>query len=240
MAGKAGEKILSLLYPRHCPICHRIVLPKGAKICPGCQSKVPYVEEPTCLKCGKPIAAREMEYCFDCSRKRRLFVQGFALTVYDAVMRKSIGCYKNQGRMEYADWYGEQIWSRYGMELNRIRPDAIVPVPLHRSRMAERGYNQAELIAKELGRKLRAPVLPRALRRRQRTTAQKYLGAGERSQNLEAVFVSGRQPVAGKTVLLVDDIYTTGATAENCTEVLLQAGARAVYLVNVCIGDEEG
>lgn len=235
-----GERLISLLYPRHCPVCHDIVLPRGALICPGCREKVSYVEEPVCLRCGKPIAASEIEYCYDCSRKRRLFVQGFALAIYDEPMRGSIRYYKNKGHMEYADWYGEEIWARCGARLARLQGQALVPVPLHRSRLAERGYNQAELIARQLGRRLGIPVLPHALRRRQKTTAQKYLGAGERSHNLEAVFTPGRQPVAGLTVILVDDIYTTGATAENCTEVLLQAGARAVYLVNVCIGEEEG
>lgn len=236
----AGERLISLLYPRHCPICHDIVLPKGEKLCPGCEKKVPYVEEPTCLRCGKPIAAKEVEYCYDCTRKRRLFTQGFALTVYDEIMRESIRYYKNKGRMEYADWYGEEIIARYGAGLRQLRAQALVPVPLHPSRQTERGYNQAELIAGRLGRSLGVPVLPRALRRRQKTVAQKYLGAGARSHNLESVFAPGRQPVTGMTVILVDDIYTTGATAEYCTEVLLQAGARAVYLVNVCIGEEEG
>lgn len=235
-----GERLIALLYPRHCPVCHEIVLPKGAKICPSCEAKVPYVQEPTCLKCGKPIAAKEIEYCFDCSRKRRLFTQGFALTVYDDTMRESIRLYKNKGRMEYGDWYAEEILRRYGRRLEEIHLQAVVPVPLHQSRMAERGYNQAELIARRIGRGLGIPVLPNALRRQQKTVAQKYLGAGERSRNLEQVFAAGRQPVRGRTVLLVDDIYTTGATAENCTEILLRAGARAVYLMNVCIGEEEG
>lgn len=142
--------------------------------------------------------------------------------------------------MEYADWYAGQIWDRYGTQLKQIHLQAIVPVPLHPSRLAERGYNQAEWIAKKLGVRMEIPVLSHGLRRRQKTTAQKFLGAGERSHNLESVFAPGRQSVAGLTVLLVDDIYTTGATAENCTEVLLAAGATAVYLVNVCIGEEEG
>ena len=234
------EMLLSLLYPRRCPICHDIVMPRGHLICPDCLKKVPFVQEPTCLCCGKEIASEEIEYCYDCSHHTRSFAGGFALAVYDPVMRESIRRFKNGGRMEYADWYVEAIWQRYGGQLQGLDIDAVVPVPLHRSRRNERGYNQAELLAGRLAKKLRVPVLPKALARTRKTTAQKYLGGRERQKNLEAVFAVGRQSVVGKTILLVDDIYTTGSTAEACTRVLLTAGAQAVYLVNVCIGENDG
>lgn len=234
------EMLLSLLYPRRCPICHDIVTPRGHLICPDCLKKVPFVQGPTCLCCGKEIASKEIEYCYDCSHHTRSFAGGFALAVYDPVMRESIRRFKNGGRMEYADWYVEAIWQRYGGQLQGLDIDAVVPVPLHRSRRNERGYNQAELLAGRLAKKLRVPVLPKALARTRKTTAQKYLGGRERQKNLEAVFAVGRQSVVGKTILLVDDIYTTGGTAEACTRVLLTAGAQAVYLVNVCIGENDG
>ena len=234
------EALLSILYPRHCPICHDIVTPRGHLICPDCLKKVSFVQEPTCLCCGKEIASEEIEYCYDCSHHTRSFAGGFALAVYDPVMRGSIRRFKNGGRMEYADWYVEAIWQRYGGQLQGLDIDAVVPVPLHRSRRNERGYNQAELLAGRLAKKLRVPVLPKALARTRKTTAQKYLGGRERQKNLEAVFAVGRQSVVGKTILLVDDIYTTGSTAEACTRVLLTAGAQAVYLVNVCIGENDG
>lgn len=232
-------------------------------ICPDCLKKVPFVQEPTCLRCGKEIASAEIEYCYDCSHHVRSFERGFALAVYDPVMRESVRRFKNGGRMEYADWYCEAIWQQYGEELQRLKIDAVVPVPLHRSRRNERGYNQAELLARRLARKLGVPMWPKALIRTRKTTAQKYLGGRERQRNLEAVFALGRlskksvmerimaqitgekllenEPgtLRGKIILLVDDIYTTGGTAEACTQVLRKAGAEAVYLVNVCIGEND-
>ena len=206
-----------------------------------------FVQEPTCLRCGKEIASEEIEYCYDCSHHPRSFVRGFALAVYDPIMRESVRRFKNGGRMEYADWYAQAIWQQYGTELRGLEIDAVVPVPLHRSRRNERGYNQAELLAKRLAKRLRVPMWPRALKRTRKTTAQKYLGGRERQRNLESVFALGQRPwrmgsswLEQKTVLLVDDIYTTGGTAEACTRVLLEAGAQAVYLVNVCIGENEG
>ena len=253
---KIKETLLSLLYPRHCPVCHEIVMPKGAMICPDCQKKVSFVEEPTCLRCGKEIASPEIEYCYDCSHHTRSFQQGVALAIYDPVMRRSVAKFKNQGRMEYADWYAEALWQRYGALLNTWKIQAVVPVPLHPSRYRKRGYNQAELLAKRLGRHLNVPVLSKALIRTRKTVAQKYLGGRERQRNLESVFAAGPQTtgtvwgigsgrfgkkrVAGKIILLVDDIYTTGSTAQACTEVLLAAGATEVYLASVCIGENEG
>lgn len=233
------ESLLSVLYPRRCPVCHEIVMPKGALICPSCLKRVPFVKEPVCLRCGKEIAAKEIEYCYDCSRHARSFEQGFALTVYDDVMRDSIRLFKNGGRMEYADWYAQSLWEHYGKQLTELHADALVPVPLHKSRFSRRGYNQAQLLAVRLGKRLGLPVWSRALVRRRKTAAQKYLTAGQRQQNLEEAFAPGKQPVAGSTVILVDDIYTTGATAQACTKVLLSEGAGKVYVVSICIGEND-
>ena len=246
------EALLSILYPRRCPVCHDIVTPRGHLVCPDCLKKVSFVQDPICLCCGKEIASEEIEYCYDCSHHTRSFAGGFALALYDPVMRESIRRFKNGGRMEYADWYAEALWQQYGQRLRKLDIDAVVPVPLHRSRRNERGYNQAELLAGRLAKRLQVPMYPNALKRTRKTTAQKYLGGRERQRNLESVFVLGRQSKAshslpmgknlvdGRVILLVDDIYTTGGTAEACTRVLLDAGARTVYLVNVCIGENEG
>ena len=136
------EALLSLLYPRRCPICHDIVTHRGLLICPDCLKKVPFVQEPTCLRCGKEIASEEIEYCYDCSHHTRSFAQGFALAIYDPVMRESVRRFKNGGRMEYADWYAEAIWQQYGEQLRCLEIDAVVPVPLHRSRCNQRGLRK--------------------------------------------------------------------------------------------------
>lgn len=239
MQGK--EWLVSLLYPRRCPVCHEIVVPKGGLICPDCLRQVTFVQEPVCLCCGKPVASAEMEYCYDCSRQPRFFERGFALAVYDDVMRRSIRSFKNKGRVEYADWYAAALWERYGDDFKKLKADALVPVPLHAARKNRRGYNQAQVLAERLADYLELPVLPRALLRPHKTVAQKYLSAGERGRNLETAFAPGPQAasLAGRTVILTDDIYTTGQTARSCARVLLEAGVSKVYVVCVCIGEND-
>lgn len=239
LAKRTGGILLDILYPRHCPACDGLIPPGRGLICPQCLGRIHWVKEPVCLRCGKEIAAAEAEYCYDCSRHPRSFVRGYALAVYDRTMRDSLSRFKNAGRMDYADWYAAAFEERLGEELRGLQADCLVPVPVHRSRLSKRGYNQAGLVAKRLGKILNRPVLHQALVRRRRTRAQKYLGGRERSRNLEGAFRAGRQPVRGLRVLLIDDIYTTGATAEACTQALLSAGAREVYLACICIGEND-
>ena len=238
-AEKSGRFLLNLLYPRRCPVCDDVIPMRRGLICPQCLDRVRMVKEPVCLRCGKEIAAQEAEYCYDCSRHERSFVRGYAMAVYDRTMRESLSRFKNGGRMDYADWYAQALWEKFGAELKAARADCLVPVPVHRSRLGRRGYNQAELVARRLGKKLELPVLSRALVRGRNTRAQKFLGGGERGRNLEGAFRAGRQPVAGMGVILLDDIYTTGATAQTCTRSLLAAGAREVRLVCICIGEND-
>ena len=143
------------------------------------------------------------------------------------------------GRPEYADFYAEELVKRYGERLRRWRPQAVFPVPAHKSRERSRGYNQAEVLAERIGERLRLPVWEGVLIRKKKTTAQKELNAEARQRNLEqAMEVTGA--LRGlRRILLVDDIFTTGSTPEACARVLKQAGAEKVYLVSVCIGKNQ-
>ena len=100
-----GKVLIDLVYPRRCPICREIVLPKGTYICEGCTQKVTLVKQPSCMKCGKPLAIMEQEYCYDCVRHSHHYKRGFAVYVYDDVMRQSLGDFKFRGKREYADFF---------------------------------------------------------------------------------------------------------------------------------------
>ena len=232
----AAEAILSLFYPRRCPVCQDIAVPRGALICPDCRKRVSFIEEPTCRRCGKEVLYSDMEYCFDCTRFPRSFDGGVSLMHYDAVGRASMQGFKYHGRQEYAAWYAEALLERYGDWIRTRGADALVPVPVHASRLRRRGYNQAEVLARELSRRTGIPVWRDVLVRTRRTAAQKNLGGGERQKNLLAAMKAGALPKDAPGVFLVDDIYTTGSTAEACTRALKRAGAAHVWLITVCIG----
>ena len=109
------------------------------------------------MKCGKPLSQGTDEYCTDCREKRHEFIQGRSLYEYESAAA-SIYRFKYAKRREYAEFYGEELSKRFGKMIKRWKVDAIVPVPIHEARRKERGYNQAELLAKQLGRNLQLPV----------------------------------------------------------------------------------
>lgn len=227
---------MDLLFPRCCPVCGRIVAPRGDYICPGCLEKLVFVKRPVCLKCGKEVVSERQELCFDCSKRRKSFEYGMALMNYNEAASASMVRIKYKNKREYLDFYGEAIWRRYGSRLERLQAQALVPVPIHTSRRRQRGFNQAEVLAEILSGYLGIPVRGDFLVRNKRTAPQKSLDPTARLKNLEEAFGAGMDLRGLESVILVDDIYTTGSTAEACTRVLKKAGVKRVYLVVVCIG----
>lgn len=234
--GRNTEPILSILFPRRCPICHEIVWPKGELICAGCRDKPSYVQEPACRICGKPVSTWEEESCYDCARRHRSFAGGVSLMDYDDIGRSTMIAFKYKGRQEYAAFYADELWRRHSLKIRSFRADCIIPVPVHISRRRYRGYNQAELIGGELSVRSGIPMAKDLLVRSRRTEAQKTLNAGERQRNLEQALEVRGSIGNIRRVILVDDIYTTGSTLEACTRVLMRAGVSEVFVVTVCIG----
>ncbi len=216
-----------------------IVTPKGEKICTACKEKLQYIKEPRCKKCSKPIELNEKEYCSDCGRKNFHFEKGFAVWVYDDAMKHSIANFKYHSKKEYAKFYVQEMIRLYGANIEKLAPDVIVPIPIHRSKYLERGYNQADILARGIGKELRIPVLSQLLIRNKKTLPQKKLSDKERLRNLQGAFqYNDKATTQNKItkVLLVDDIYTTGSTIEACTNVLKSHGVNEVYFIILCIG----
>lgn len=237
-ASAAKQWLLSFLFPRRCPVCEEIVSPRGALICPDCERQLHFLTEPTCQICGREILADDAELCESCKRHRFLFKSSIALVSYDDVAARSISRIKYTGAREFLDYYGREAVRRRGDELRRMQIDAIVPVPVHPSRKRKRGYNQATVLAEVMGAELGLPVYEAALYRRKKTAASKELNAAERLKNLMSAFYAGPIPQDLRRVLLVDDIFTTGATMESCTRTLLAAGVEEVYCFALAIRSE--
>ena len=223
------ELFLQLLYPRRCPVCDEIVTPWGEKICTDCLGKLKIITPPWCMKCGKKLL-KEGEFCSDCRGKEHKFIQGRALYEYESAAL-SVYRFKYGGRQEYAKFYGEQVAEYLGDYIKSLGADGVIPVPLHKKRKRVRGFNQAEVLAKAIGRELDIPVYTEILARRKNTSPLKYENADGRQNNLKKAFIIAQNDVKLKKAIIVDDIYTTGSTMNAVANTLQNAGVREIYFI---------
>ncbi|MBP3926125.1 MAG: ComF family protein, partial [Clostridium sp.] len=140
------KTILDILFPRRCPVCGEIVKSAGSLICPACFRELSFVKAPVCKKCGKEITSDTAEFCEDCMTHQHAFEYGVALLNYDDAARNSMVQIKYKNKREYLDFYGAAMAARYEKAIRRMQVDAIVPIPVHRSRLRKRGFNQAEVL----------------------------------------------------------------------------------------------
>ncbi len=230
------EKLIQLFYPRRCPVCDDVVPVKDELVCSACRKKIRYIVEPKCRKCGKELHQEEKVFCVDCTNHRHAFDYGMALYDYQS-MKESIYRFKYKGRKEYAKFYAQEIWKHYGREIVRMEADVLIPVPLHKSKLRVRGYNQAELIAQELSRLSGIPCETQIVQRIRKTIPQKELDAVGRQNNLKRAFNIPSDVVKLNKTIVIDDIYTTGSTIDAVSGELKQRGIRNVYFITLCIGE---
>lgn len=223
-----------LLFPKHCPVCDNIVT-GDELICPGCRGVFRYVPEPRCLKCGKHIDFAEEEFCFDCKRNAKKFTSGVALYEYESV-GDAIFAFKNGGRKEYGRYFGREIAGKLGKTIKAYKPDYLVPIPLSKQRYKKRGFNQAKVLAEVISEATGIPINTEILMRNSRTKEQKKLSVGERQNNMVGAFQIA-QNVVKLTIVLVDDVYTTGSTVNEAAVALLNKGADKVFFVTLAIGE---
>ena len=164
-----SDFLTDILFPRRCPVCGDIVLPKGNLICPGCMAKLSWVRRPVCKKCGKEVLDETIEYCCDCTRHKRSFDYGLSLINYDDTASRSMARIKYNNRREYLDFYSEAMVRKMGKRIRSMDGDALIPVPVHPSRRRERGFNQAEELARRLSGPLGIPVNTSILKRERKT-----------------------------------------------------------------------
>ena len=233
---KMAEMAADVCFPRRCPVCGKVIEYSGQLICPECVTSLSPVRQPACQKCGKEVEGERMEYCFDCGRHPKTFERCFSLLNYNEAARRSMAAIKYQNRREYLDFYGEALCLRFGNVIKSLHPDGLVPVPVHPSRKRIRGFNQAEVLSRRISAGLEIPVYPDMLKRIKKTMPQKELNPSERFHNLEHAFGPGGSYGRMNTVILVDDIYTTGSTLEACARVLKMMGVKKVYGVVLCVG----
>ena len=221
----ALEHLLDLVFPPSCVGCHQ----RGAVMCMACRAHIQPLPQPFCQRCSAPLTSYGT--CQAC-RAHSLRLSGLrAVSLYREPLRSFIHALKYEGQTRLAEPLGgllAQAYSSYG-----IGADAIIPVPLHPERLRQRGYNHAQLLAECFAAQVHIPLYNDVLVRERATPAQVGLNFGQRQQNVAGAFtctpVFANGPLFGRTIVIIDDVCTTGSTLEACAAPLFVAGARAVW-----------
>jgi competence protein ComFC len=217
--------LADLFFPQRCVGCERRA---SDLLCRHCFETLPLVGRPVCARCGKPTAF-ETFVCDECGGVDFGFESARAPLRYEGVGEEIVHALKYRGYTRVVERLAVPLM--LGVFERGERFDAVVPVPLHRSRLRRRGFNQAELLARGVAAGLNAPFSDK-LRAVRRTRDQVELSAAERRANVEGAFAA-RGRVRGR-ILLVDDVFTTGATTSECAETLLANGAQEVHALTLC------
>jgi ComF family protein len=228
---RLGGVLLDAALPPHCLTCEARVSAQGTQ-CLECFRTLNFIAEPVCEGCGTPLPYAGARVCEACEARPHRFAAARAALRYDDGARALLLPFKHSDRTELAGALAGHM-ARAGATL-LARADILVPVPLHWQRLLSRRYNQAALLTRLLAARAKKPWAPDALRRGRRTAPLGELGAQARRAAVAGAFhVAPRRAalLAGQHVLLIDDVLTSGATADACTEALLAAGARDVTVL---------
>jgi len=237
---EAGDALVSLFFPAGCRICDRLLT--GASrvpICEECLASFVAMPKNICEICGRPLAAfagndGEALLCPACGNKTYAFERARSLAVYDGALVQAILLLKFEQIEPLGAWFAGRLAELVNAEGSKLLADVVVPVPLHRQRERERGYNQAALLSKPLAKRLRLPHKAVLLMRTRARPDKRILTLEERWESVRGAFATrpGSQ-VDNLRVLLVDDVLTTGATLDACARALREAGAKSVIGLTV-------
>lgn len=229
-----------IIFPARCPGCDSLLSAYGAGgfFCDDCYPDVVRVLDPVCLICGKPIKSKDRDLCRDCESRGVTFLQGRGVFLYTGPMKMAMYRFKYSGRRAYAKVFAELSYRLCRDYFRSVDADVIIPVPMYEGKKIRRGYNQAEVFANELSKLLSVPVRNDILIRVKNTVPQKGLDRENRQKNMKNAFKIAESVVKFNCVLIVDDIYTTGATINEAAEAIRGSFGCSVYAFYLCVGTD--
>jgi len=222
--GLCGQ-FLNILFPPRCVGCRRV----GELLCADCLNQISLVEPPFCTCCGDTVVADGL--CAHCRISPLQIERIRSVARLEGVLREAVHWLKYRGCTALAGPLGN-LMAAYWVQ-HPMQADVIVPVPLHAARLRERGYNQAALLAREMVCQVGLVMDEQTLIRQRATASQVGLNASQRKENVHNAFRCSGDSLAGKQVLLIDDVCTTGATLEACAVALYEGGARGVQALTL-------
>ncbi|WZL73731.1 ComF family protein [Clostridiaceae bacterium 35-E11] len=234
------EAFLDFIYPRniYCMVCGRGIEKKEAyALCAACRNKISFVEDKACEKCGKPLSDFYfLELCLDCIGHKHDFTKGFSCVAYDDEMKQLVHRLKYKKERYLAYHMAEMMTDKLRKQgIKEI--DCIIPVPLYKRKQRQREFNQAQILAMYIGKNMGWVVDCKNLIRIKDTVPQNALSKEERRNNLKDAFrMVSQAAFMGKTILLVDDVYTTGSTVDACSQELMKAKPKEIFVISFATG----
>lgn len=232
---------VDLVFPRNCTLCSSALdEAQAGVICRGCLAGARVIEPPFCGRCGLPFdgAPSAIERCGHCHDRAFAFDRAVAACRAAGPVREAIHRFKYQRQMYFAGHLAEWIVGAAWRWIDWSEVDLVVPVPLHPRKQRQREFNQAVVLARAVGQATGCAVADGVLRRRRDTATQTHLTAPDRAKNLKGAFGAGARIglASGQRVVLVDDVFTTGATLDGCAKVLRDGGAETITALTVARG----
>ena len=229
--------IADLVFPPRCITCDDLLERHDSlPFCPSCLDGIHFIRSPLCPRCGVPFPVTEAEdhLCGDCLTAERPYTVARSVGRYEETLLTAIHRFKYRGRTGIGEILGGIMADFAGGIWDMAAFERIVPVPLHRRRLRERGFNQSVILARKISKRFDIPLDFTSLRREVFTPPQVGLGREARPANVHGAFaVKYPERIAGRRILLVDDVYTTGSTLAECARVLIRAQAEAVAVLTL-------
>jgi ComF family protein len=234
---EALNDLSEVIFPPQCLGCAEIMHPFNGQIfCPSCEEKINFITGNICHICGTtfPNSPAESHLCGDCLEKKPYFSYARAIFSYENIILNSIHQFKYKNNISEGEILASFMAGFSFPDIDFADYSLIIPVPLHVKRLRKRGFNQSLILARAIAEEQKIPVDFSLLKRHKFTLTQTGSNKKERKQNIKGAFeVSDKKKISGKNIILIDDVYTTGATVNECAKTMIKAGAQRVSVLTL-------